>query len=72
MTLNYFGIDKYVKLHGFMMYDVMLAVGRISRENYYSFQCSNVGSYDMAECPSYVKLWTIYPTKCYNATHVIL
>ena len=34
MMLNYFGIDT---LHGFMMHSVMLAVGRISRKNYYSF-----------------------------------
>jgi len=40
MMLNCFSIDK---LHGFMMHSVMLAVGRISHENYYSF--SNVGSY---------------------------
>ena len=33
--LNYFGIDK---LHGFIMHSVILAVSRISRENYYSFQ----------------------------------
>jgi len=42
MMLNCFGIDK---LHGFMMHSVMLAVCRISHENDYSFQCSNVGSY---------------------------
>ena len=40
--LNYFGIDK---LHGFIMYSVMLAVGHIPQENDYSFQFSNVGSY---------------------------
>jgi len=43
MMLNCFGIDK---LHDFMMHSVMLAVCRISRENDYSFQFSNVGSYD--------------------------
>ena len=41
--LNCLGIDK---LHGFIMQSVMLAVGRISRENYYSFQFSNVGNYE--------------------------
>ena len=40
--VNCFGIDK---LHGFMMHCVILAVGRLLRENYYSFQLSNVGSY---------------------------
>ena len=44
MMLNCFDIDKYDKLHGFMMYGVMLAVGRVSHENDYSFQFSNVGS----------------------------
>ena len=42
MIFNCFGIDK---LHGFMTHNVMLAVGRISCENYYSFQFLNVGSY---------------------------
>ena len=42
MMLNCFGIDK---LHGFMMHSVMLVVDRISCENDYSFQFSNVGSY---------------------------
>ena len=42
MMLNCFGIEK---LHGFVMHSVMLAVGCISRENSYSFQFSNVGSY---------------------------
>ena len=28
-----------------MMHGVMLAVGRISHENYYSFRYSNIGSY---------------------------
>jgi len=36
MILNCFGIDKYDKWHGFMMYGVMWAVGHISQENYYS------------------------------------
>ena len=36
MMLNWFGIDKYDKLHGFMMYGVMWAVGRVLRENYHS------------------------------------
>jgi len=36
MILNCFGIEK---LHGFIMHSVMLAVGRISRKNYYSFKC---------------------------------
>jgi len=40
--LNNFGIDK---LHGFMMHSVMLAIGRISCENDYSFQFSNVDCY---------------------------
>jgi len=38
MMLNCFGINK---LHGFMKHSVMLAICRISRENYYSFQFSN-------------------------------
>ena len=42
MMLNCFGFNK---LHGFIMHSIMLAVGRISHENYYSFQFSNVGSY---------------------------
>jgi len=42
MMLNYFDIDK---LQGFMMHSVMLAIGCISREIYYAFQFSNVGSY---------------------------
>ena len=33
-----FGIDKYDKLHDFMIHSVMLAVCRILRENYYSIQ----------------------------------
>ena len=37
MMLNCFGIDKYDKLHGFMMHSVILAVCRISCENDYSF-----------------------------------
>jgi len=45
MMLNCFGIDKYDKLHGFMIHSVMLSVCRISHENDYSFQFSNVGSY---------------------------
>ena len=32
-------------LNGFMMHNVMLAVCRISLENDYSFQFSNIGSY---------------------------
>jgi len=38
MMLNCFGIDK---LHGFIMHSVVLAVGRILRENYYSLSLSN-------------------------------
>ena len=44
MMLNCFGIDK---LLGFMMHNVMLAVCHILHENDYSFQFSNVGSYDI-------------------------
>ena len=40
--LNCFGINK---LHDFMMHSVMLSVGHIPCENYYSFQFSYVGSY---------------------------
>jgi len=40
--LNCFGIDK---LHGFMIHSVILAVHRISGENDYSLQFSNVGRY---------------------------
>jgi len=56
IMLNCFGIDKYDKLHGFMMYGVMWVVGPVSRENDYSFQFSNVGSYDVIVWISY----TIY------------
>ena len=42
MLLNCFGIDKYDKLHGFVMY------GHISHENDYTFQFLIVGSYDYA------------------------
>ena len=45
MMSNCFGIDKFDKLHGFMMYGVRWTVGHVSRENDYSFQFSNVGSY---------------------------
>ena len=57
MMLNYFGIDK---LHGFMMHSVMLAISRISRENYYSFQFSNVGSHVCAVSDLYIYCNVIY------------
>ena len=45
MMLNCFGIEKYDKLHGFIMYGVMWTLGHISCKNNYSLQFSNVGSY---------------------------
>ena len=45
MMLNCFGIDKCDKLHGFIMYGVIWAIGCVSPKYYYSFQFSNAGSY---------------------------
>ena len=61
MMLNCFGIDK---LHGFMMHSVMLAIGHISCENYYSFQFSNVGSY--AKCQSANSVFGPMVLSCYT------
>jgi len=44
MMLNCFVIDKYDQLHGFVMYDVMWAIGRVFRENDYSFQLSDLSA----------------------------
>jgi len=42
--VKFVGINK---LLDFMMHSVMLAIGHITCENYYSFQFSIVGSYVM-------------------------
>ena len=76
MMLNCFGIDKYDRLHGFMIHNAMLAVCRISRKYYYSpiFKCWQlcINDNQLNNTQVYRCLWNLWNKILRSALCVVL